>query len=114
MEVPDQKSGRGVFCVYWSLYQVGQLVGLRVFWDEKESFSIFWNEIFVQDCYGIYSKRLEHVHDFALLSRYAVKFWNQGLHQGSSVLRVDAVTGQDVEEKVNNVFFYPLAVCGVV
>ena len=31
MEVPDQKSGRGVFCVYWSLYQVGQLVGLRGF-----------------------------------------------------------------------------------
>ena len=31
MEVPDQKSKRGVFYVYWSLYQVGQLVGLRGF-----------------------------------------------------------------------------------
>ena len=50
---------------------------------------------------------------FALLSRYAVRFWNQGLHQGSSVLRVDAVTGQDVEEKVSNVFFYPLAISGL-
>lgn len=49
---------------------------------------------------------------FALLSRYAVNFWNQGLHQGASVLRVDAVTGQDVEEKVSNIFFYPLAVSG--
>ena len=48
---------------------------------------------------------------FALLSRYAVNFWNQGLHQGSSVLRAGAVTGTDTEEKVSNVFFYPLFQC---
>ncbi|MDV7144933.1 heme ABC transporter permease CcmC [Tropicimonas sp. TH_r6] len=45
---------------------------------------------------------------FAVLSRYALHFWNQGLHQGSSVLRAGAVTGTDTEEKVSNVFFYPL------
>lgn len=45
---------------------------------------------------------------FAILSRYAVQFWNQGLHQGSSVARVAAVTGADTEEKVSNIFFYPL------
>lgn len=47
---------------------------------------------------------------FAILSRYAVNFWNQGLHQGSSVMRAGAVTGSDTEEKVSNVFFYPMAV----
>ena len=50
---------------------------------------------------------------FAILSRYAVRFWNQGLHQGSSVMRVDAVTGADTTEKVSNVFFLPLAVSGL-
>ncbi|CUH44073.1 MULTISPECIES: heme ABC transporter permease [Ruegeria] len=48
---------------------------------------------------------------FALLSRYAVNFWNQGLHQGASVMRAAAVTGADTEEKVSNIYFYPLLVC---
>ncbi|WP_209596843.1 heme ABC transporter permease [Ruegeria sp. HKCCSP351] len=48
---------------------------------------------------------------FAILSRYAVNFWNQGLHQGASVMRAGAVTGADTEEKVSNVFFYPLLAC---
>ncbi|MFD2738844.1 heme ABC transporter permease [Sulfitobacter aestuarii] len=39
---------------------------------------------------------------FAVLSRYAVKFWNQGLHQGTSV---PVVTGG---RSVADVFFYPL------
>lgn len=47
---------------------------------------------------------------FALLSRYAVNFWNQGLHQGSSVFRAAAVTGADTQEKVSNIFFVPLLV----
>ncbi len=41
---------------------------------------------------------------FAVLSRYAVKFWNQGLHQGTSV---PVVTGG---RSVADVFFYPLLV----
>ena len=48
---------------------------------------------------------------FALLSRYAVNFWNQGLHQGASIMRTAAVTGTDTEEKVNNIYFYPLMLC---
>ncbi|SMP35200.1 heme ABC transporter permease [Shimia sagamensis] len=48
---------------------------------------------------------------FAMLSRYAVNFWNQGLHQGASIMRAGAVTGGDTEEKVSNVFFYPLMMC---
>ena len=48
---------------------------------------------------------------FALLSRYAVNFWNQGLHQGASVMRAGAITGTDTTEKVSNVFFYPLLTC---
>jgi heme exporter protein C len=48
---------------------------------------------------------------FAILSRYAVNFWNQGLHQGASVMRAGAITGTDPEEKVSNVFFYPLLTC---
>ncbi|MEM8977853.1 MAG: heme ABC transporter permease CcmC [Pseudomonadota bacterium] len=40
---------------------------------------------------------------FALLSRYAVQFWNQGLHQGTSV---PVATG---ERTVDDVFFAPLA-----
>ena len=47
---------------------------------------------------------------FAILSRYAVHFWNQGLHQGQSVMRVEAVTGADTTEKVSNVYFLPLLV----
>jgi heme exporter protein C len=41
---------------------------------------------------------------FALLSRYAVLFWNQGLHQGASL-------SLDAEENVADVFYYPLLVC---
>tara|TARA_R110002095_G_scaffold191712_1_gene169391 strand:+ start:571 stop:1305 length:735 start_codon:yes stop_codon:yes gene_type:complete len=41
---------------------------------------------------------------FAVLSRYAVQFWNQGLHQGTSV---PVVTGG---RSVSDVFFYPLAI----
>ncbi|SLN14489.1 heme ABC transporter permease [Ruegeria meonggei] len=48
---------------------------------------------------------------FAILSRYAVNFWNQGLHQGASVMRTAAVTGADTEEKVSNIYFYPLMLC---
>ncbi len=38
---------------------------------------------------------------FALLSRYAVLFWNQGLHQGASL-------SLDKEENVADVFYHPL------
>ncbi|APX90736.1 transcriptional regulator [Brevirhabdus pacifica] len=41
---------------------------------------------------------------FAVLSRYAVNFWNQGLHQGASL-------SLDKEENVSDVFFFPLLVC---
>ncbi len=41
---------------------------------------------------------------FAVLSRYAVRFWNQGLHQGTSV---PVATGG---RTVADVFFYPLLV----
>ncbi len=41
---------------------------------------------------------------FALLSRYAVNFWNQGLHQGTSV---PVATGG---RTVSDVFFIPLAI----
>jgi len=41
---------------------------------------------------------------FALLSRYAVNFWNQGLHQGASL-------SMDAEENVADVFYLPLLVC---
>ncbi|MDC0738528.1 heme ABC transporter permease [Cognatishimia sp. SS12] len=41
---------------------------------------------------------------FAVLSRYAVNFWNQGLHQGASL-------SLDKEENVANVFYLPLLVC---
>ena len=40
---------------------------------------------------------------FAILSRYAVNFWNQGLHQGASL-------SLDKEENVSNVFWFPLIV----
>ena len=41
---------------------------------------------------------------FALLSRYAALFWNQGLHQGASL-------SLDAEENVHDVFWIPLVVC---
>ena len=41
---------------------------------------------------------------FAILSRYAVLFWNQGLHQGASL-------SLDKEENVSDVFWVPLLVC---
>lgn len=41
---------------------------------------------------------------FALMSRYAVLFWNQGLHQGASL-------SLDKEENVADVFYFPLLVC---
>ncbi len=40
---------------------------------------------------------------FALLSRYAVNFWNQGLHQGASL-------SLDKEENVADVYWLPLVV----
>ena len=40
---------------------------------------------------------------FAVLSRYAVLFWNQGLHQGASL-------SLDKEENISNVFWLPLVV----
>ncbi len=41
---------------------------------------------------------------FALLSRYAVNFWNQGLHQGASL-------SLDKEQHVDDTYFYPLILC---
>ncbi|MFT7058819.1 MAG: heme exporter protein C [Pseudorhodobacter sp.] len=41
---------------------------------------------------------------FALLSRYAVNFWNQGLHQGASL-------SLDEKENVSDVYWFPLLVC---
>ncbi|MGB7316994.1 MAG: heme ABC transporter permease [Planktotalea sp.] len=41
---------------------------------------------------------------FAILSRYAVNFWNQGLLQGASL-------SLDKEENVADVFYIPLLVC---
>ena len=38
---------------------------------------------------------------FALLSRYAVNFWNQGLHQGATL-------SLDKEENIADVFYFPL------
>src|SRR5262249_16675432 len=43
---------------------------------------------------------------FALLSRYAVLFWNQGLHQGASL---SVETGQ----RVSDVYRTPLYICMV-
>ena len=40
---------------------------------------------------------------FAILSRYAVNFWNQGLHQGASL-------SMDAKENVADVFWVPLLV----
>jgi len=46
---------------------------------------------------------------FAVLSRYAVNFWNQGLHQGASL-------SLDKEENISDVFYFPLllAIAGFV
>ena len=46
---------------------------------------------------------------FAFLSRYAVNFWNQGLHQGASL-------SLDKEENVADIFWYPalVAIAGFV
>jgi heme exporter protein C len=41
---------------------------------------------------------------FALLSRYAVFFWSQGLHQGASL-------SLDRQENVHDVYWYPLLLC---
>lgn len=41
---------------------------------------------------------------FALLSRYAVLFWSQGLHQGATL-------SLDAEENIADVFYFPLLVC---
>ncbi len=41
---------------------------------------------------------------FAVLSRYAVNFWNQGLHQGASL-------SLDAEKNVADIFWYPALVC---
>ena len=38
---------------------------------------------------------------FAVISRYAVQFWNQGLHQGASL-------SMDAEENISDVFWQPL------
>ncbi|TKZ21431.1 heme ABC transporter permease [Shimia litoralis] len=43
---------------------------------------------------------------FAILSRYAVNFWNQGLHQGASL-------SLDKKENVADVFSTPLYICMV-
>jgi heme exporter protein C len=40
---------------------------------------------------------------FAVVSRYAVLFWNQGLHQGASL-------SLDKEENIADVFYFPLLV----
>lgn len=40
---------------------------------------------------------------FALLSRYAVNFWNQGLHQGASL-------SLDKQENVSDVYWQPLVI----
>ncbi|MGI9394631.1 MAG: heme ABC transporter permease [Boseongicola sp.] len=41
---------------------------------------------------------------FALLSRYAVNFWSQGLHQGATL-------SLDREENISDVFWFPLLLC---
>jgi heme exporter protein C len=42
---------------------------------------------------------------FALLSRYAVKFWNQGLHQDSTILKVGE------KDPIAPAYYVPLVVC---
>lgn len=41
---------------------------------------------------------------FAVLSRYAVLFWNQGLHQGATL-------SLDKEKNIADVFYHPLLIC---
>jgi heme exporter protein C len=41
---------------------------------------------------------------FAVLSRYAANFWNQGLHQGATL-------SLDAEENISDVFWLPLLMC---
>lgn len=41
---------------------------------------------------------------FAVLSRYAVNFWNQGLHQGASL-------SLDRQENISNTYWLPLLIC---
>ena len=41
---------------------------------------------------------------FAFLSRYAVLFWNQGLHQGATL-------SLDKEENIADVYWFPLLLC---
>ncbi|QBY00045.1 heme ABC transporter permease [Rhodophyticola sp. CCM32] len=41
---------------------------------------------------------------FAIISRYALIFWNQGLHQGATL-------SLDAEENISTVFWYPLVLC---
>jgi len=41
---------------------------------------------------------------FAVISRYALNFWNQGLHQGATL-------SLDREQNIANVFWYPALVC---
>jgi heme exporter protein C len=41
---------------------------------------------------------------FAVLSRYAVNFWNQGLHQGASL-------SLDKEQHIDNAYYIPLLFC---
>jgi len=41
---------------------------------------------------------------FAVLSRYAANFWNQGLHQGATL-------SLDKEENISDVFYFPLLFC---
>ncbi|VDC30544.1 heme ABC transporter permease CcmC [Pseudogemmobacter humi] len=42
---------------------------------------------------------------FAVLSRYAVKFWNQGLHQDSTILKVGE------SDPLDAAYYVPLVVC---
>jgi heme exporter protein C len=42
---------------------------------------------------------------FALMSRYAVKFWNQGLHQDSTILKVGEA------DPIAPAYYLPLVVC---
>lgn len=42
---------------------------------------------------------------FAVMSRYAVKFWNQGLHQDSTILKVGEKDPLDVA------YYVPLVIC---
>ncbi|MCE5972189.1 heme ABC transporter permease [Sinirhodobacter sp. WL0062] len=41
---------------------------------------------------------------FAILSRYAVNFWNQGLHQGATL-------SLDKEENISDIYWFPLLLC---